>query len=195
VVDLLSLLGRSRDENLHSDVIALLLTPSFAPNISGPFLKGLLAHAAQERREDALSALDGKGGSAYVSIRREYLLPEGRRIDILAHRPGLVLAIESKTDTFEHDDQTSAYYHWMKRAAPLAFGLFLTPAGLSAGSRRFVPISYLDLAALLVDATGGTSPCEDEQAVAAAYLKCLAAGMIRTEFAALGLCPVARKGA
>jgi hypothetical protein len=185
---LLSILGRTRDENSHSDVLRWLLSPRTAPNLAAALLKVLISRleSAAEWEQRIAVAIQ----SDCLSVRREVRMgPETEdanaadRIDLLVTGPGLALAIENKIWSAEHDNQTATYARWLG-AMPgdtLTAGIFLTPRGHPAASPFFRPLSYLELTRCLLEAARQGSITPTERSVLAGYLKSLREHVLRNE--------------
>ena len=149
--DLLSVIGRDRDELTHSRMLAWLLDPSGNHDLGAGLLQRLVQHVGI----DGLS--DEDAGRA--RIRREVPHPDGRA-DLLIYLPGARIVIENKIDAGEQPDQCAR----MVRAfdtAETAF-VFLTlhghqPHTAGASRDRWTALSYTEVAAWLQDLTAETS--------------------------------------
>jgi hypothetical protein len=64
----------------------------------------------------------------------------------------------------------------------LRAGLFLTPTGVPASCSAFTPLSYLELAAILLKAAAATSLSQAEEWLLSSYLKSLGASLLRHQF-------------
>ncbi len=186
VPDFLSALGRADDENSHSDILRWLLDPAVAPSIARATLLGLAR--GFEQPEVWADRLQAAMGSGTLSVRREFVY--GRewesssaldRIDLLLSGPGLVIAIETKLWSTEHNEQTVSYWEWLQSLPGLRAGVFLTPTGESASCPDFRPVSFMDLLALLLDAPTRGEASQSEELVLASYLKTLSKTALRGE--------------
>jgi hypothetical protein len=184
--DMLAMLGKSDDENAHSDVLRWLLDPACAPTIAPSALRGLCARL--DNSGAWRSAIDRALAAELVSVRREYVF--GRewidsgdlaRIDLVVMGPGFVVAIEAKLWSSEHSEQTATYAGWLDTIRGLTAGVFLSPAGTPAQSTRFKALSYLDLASILLGAVVESEPTPAERIVLAGFMKSLARGPLRAE--------------
>ncbi len=188
--DFLGILGKSRNENAHSDVLRWILDPNSAENLAPLMLRALFARLPDDESEaDPTVArtpfgalLEPALASRSVSVRREHALgtEQKDRIDILIAGAGFLVAIENKIDSSEHEDQTITYATWMTTRASRSAGLFLSPTGGLARSHTFVPISYLDLLEIVVAAIREANVVSvEERAVVSSYLKTLSSSVLR----------------
>lgn len=188
--DLLMLVGKRYDENAHSDVIRWLLDPKTAPYIAPSALYRLVRRFPNSEKWH--EAVGRAVESRCVSVRREYTF--GRewtpsasldRIDIVITGPGFVIAIENKVLAVEHENQTHAYWDWLRGLRGLKAGVFLTPSGIGAACPDFVPVSYLELVSCLLEPTQGAKLSGAEAYVLGGYLKTLQNTLLRTELQAI----------
>lgn len=126
--DMLSVLGRQRDELTHSRLIAWLLVPTGRHGLGRAFLRGFL---------DAAWPGEGLMSSGLVSVETEVtaggLDAHGRiheaRADIVVRGNELTVVVENKVDAGEQVDQCERLY-WAWAADPGdTRWLFLTPTG------------------------------------------------------------------
>lgn len=109
------ILNISRQEIRHSDFLAFLLNPSQSGNVGQQFLRNFLAILSKDNPKLKLNFLKVfYGNYEKVDVSREVVVMGGReRIDILAEiqlsDEKIVLIIENKVDTGEHDNQLSKY--------------------------------------------------------------------------------------
>lgn len=181
--DFLAALGRSNDENSHSDVIAFLLNPRCSPGI---------APVALERLASLLPSSDlwaRMFADAVVrdelSVRREVQI--GRfwdedasaldRIDIVISGRGFVLAIENKVWAREHSQQTNTYWEWLSGIPGEKAGLFLSPGGARAVSEHFRALSYQKMAWCFLGECPARSP--EEEVMLSAYFKAVFGNVLR----------------
>lgn len=189
VPDFLHLLGRERDENTNSSVLAWLLDPRHAPTLAVPALCALakfLDDTATWSRHFTQAA-----ASSCLSVKREYIIAREwtaedstDRPDIVISGPGFVLCLENKISAREHTGQTAGYWRWLSQVTGLRGGLFLSPAGLVPTSEGFRAVSYMDLLACLVEGAAEHSINSAEEVVLASYVKTLAGHVLRTELRA-----------
>lgn len=198
VPDFLGLAGMPFTEVAHSGVIRSLLDPATAPTVA-PLLLLSLAEALFESEPtersawtSCLQAAFGPGASGNIAVRTE--VPVGTdvettgRIDILVSGPGFALAIENKTQSFEHDGQTRTYARWLDRnyRSALRAGIFLTVGAERAESSMFRPLSYVGLLGQLVKVRrcrhGAT---RQEELLLDSYIKTVAASLVGRHIAIL----------
>ncbi len=133
----LSVIGKAYHENYLSRLIAYALKKDEG------FLRGLLG-------------LSDKLGERTVECEK-YM--DGSRADIFVVIPGenITVTIENKTDTWEHDDQTQAYYNWVEKNYPdhANYFFYLCPNynPSTPSCEAYKIITYADLADLI---PGGT---------------------------------------
>ncbi len=190
VPDFLQLLGRERDENTNSSVLAWLLDPRYAPTLALPALCALA-----EFLDDTPAwsrHLTEAAVSCCLSVKREYTIArewtaEDRidRPDLVISGPGFVLCIENKVSAREHSAQTVGYWRWLSRVTGLRGGLFLSPAGLAPASEGFRAVSYMDLLGCLLEGAADRDVDSAEEAVLSSYVKTLAGYALRTELRAV----------
>lgn len=189
VPPLFEILDRSTmDENAHSAVLRWLLDPRTAPNVAPALLRALTA-----KLNDATAwqiAIDEGIRLRAISARRERTrrqetgnaeVAERDRVDLIISGPSFVFAIENKTGTSEHDDQTKTYWSWISEFNCLRAAVFLSPYGGSASCEDFRPISYLDLLGMTLEAIAAGHATEHERIVLAMYARTLFAGPLRSE--------------
>lgn len=167
-ISILDSLRKEADENLHSDFIAALLTPSTVGTLAHYFAEKLLeiAAMAEQRTEDVNSTGAAtvrsrmEKGEARQIAKREVRLGDidpnsqnrdlaDRRIDILLLTDKHVLIIENKINTGESDNQTTDYYRAVKghyeNGNKKICGILLSPCGTAAQEQRFAPMTYFQL--------------------------------------------------
>lgn len=190
VPDLLDVLGKTAEENAHSDVIRWLLDPREAKVIAPATLHALVERLFQPKEwQEWHTQISDAVRRHTLSVRREYVIPtedaneEGQgRIDLLISGRDFRLVIENKVGSDEHDNQTILYWEWVKKEpVRLKGGMFLTPVGFPAQDRHFKPLSYIDLLSCLLEGPAQTHVEGVEEAVLASYVKTLAAGILQQE--------------
>lgn len=190
VPDLLDILGKTDEENAHSDVIRWLLDPREARVIAPATLHALVELLFQPKEWQEWHTLISDAVRRHtLSVRREYVIPtedaneEGQgRIDLLISGRDFRLVIENKVGSDEHDNQTVLYWEWLeKEPVKLKGGMFLTRVGFPAQDRHFKPLSYIDLVSCLLEGPAQTQVEGVEEAVLASYVKTLAAGVLQQE--------------
>ena len=186
VPDFLDILGLSKHENSNSSLLGWLLDPRTAPTIGPASLIALTGRFDDGERWR--SRVEDAASRKAISVRREYPVvrdgadePHPGRIDLVVWGPDFVLAIENKVLAREHGEQTSDYWSWLAEHRIAHAGIFLSPAGFPASSQDFVPVSYLDLLACLLEGPVQTRPTPAEELVLASYVKTLASGLLRAE--------------
>ncbi len=156
------MLGRSRDENLHSDALAALLNPFRV----GPAAKTLFAAMMELGR--GRPVIDPKQIDC-LAVYREFRLDnfgeatrrgsrDCGRLDIFARSNNGVLVIENKVDATEGLGQTQDYCdvveaRYGESARPRTY-LLLAPSTLNARSELFCSVSYRRLFGILVALRG-----------------------------------------
>lgn len=116
--DFLDIIGRARDENTHSQMLAWLLKPTARHGLGCGFARRLVEHCT------------GEPVSAPAAVRRvrfSYWM-NGREADIVVWGQSFTLIIENKVDAMEQPDQCDGLYKRFKNESSPLF-LFLTPDG------------------------------------------------------------------
>lgn len=137
-------LGVVRQEIRHSDFLAFLSNPNLNHGLGDAFVRQLLQKvlAAKPSGTFPISPIHfDLWDFDAMEVRREW-----QNLDLLfldsSHR--LVVILENKVWSGEHDDQLSRYW----RTAELHFpdhtivGIYLSPDGSSASDDRYISISY-----------------------------------------------------
>jgi hypothetical protein len=180
--DLLSVLGRQRDELVHSRMIGWLLTPTGRHGLGRRFLQALLDHVwpGQELLATGLVTVDvetTRSAADDVGLLRE------ARADIVVIGEDATIVIENKVDAEEGTDQCERlYWAWADQPTEIRW-LFLSPTGRSpvtassAASRAaWRTIGYGDLQRLLRSTLAGASESDaGGRSTAAQYLAAIAA--------------------
>lgn len=189
VPDMLHILGKSDDENAHSDVIAWLLDPRRAPTVARHALRRLATHLPEEFWRAHLAE---SVATDSISIRREVVIAQDfknaddlSRIDIVISGPRFMLAIENKIWSREHSNQTKNYWQWLQSMKDLRAGILLSPSGMAASCPEFTAISYLDLVSSLLEGATIEPLTSTEEIVLASYLKTLARKILQVEMRAV----------
>ena len=126
--DMLSVLGRQRDELVHSKMIGWLMAPTGRHGLGRAFLTGFL---------DALWPDEGLLRSGPVVVETEVngvgMDDHGRlheaRADIVVRSDGLTIVVENKLDAGEQPEQCERlYWGWAAEPGDKRW-VFLTPSG------------------------------------------------------------------
>lgn len=188
VPDMLNILGRSADENAHSDLIAWLLDPRRAPTIARHALRRLATYLPDHPEESWPAHLAEAVATESISIRREVVIARDfqdagdlSRVDIVVSGPRFMLAIENKIWSREHSDQTCTYWEWLQSMPGLRGGILLSPSGMAASCGDFVSISYLDLVSCLLEGPTIEPLTSGEEIILSSYLKTLAREITQVE--------------
>jgi hypothetical protein len=123
-----------RAEIRHSNVLAWLMSPNANHGLGDRFLRSFLKHLFADNRDAIKSELTFFHIEGFnlddVEIRREW-----NRIDLLlvSEANNLVVVIENKVGTDEHDDQLNRYFRLVSEEFPECHKIFvfLTPEGLT----------------------------------------------------------------
>lgn len=192
IADFLGLLECGHNENSHSFVLRWLLDHRCAPHIAPAVLDGLVG--VFEDADEWRKRLGAARAANSLVVRREvrigHELVEADaldRIDLLISGPDFILAIENKVQSVEHNNQTWTYWKWLESLpqADLRGAIFLTPTGIPAGCPGFRPVSYIELAALLLEGPSRSELEPAEDVVIASYFKTLANHVLAREFRAV----------
>jgi hypothetical protein len=126
--DLMSVLGRQRDEVMHSRVIAWLLRPTGRHGLGSRFLDALMTHAWPDM-EPLRSALVAVETETTRSAADEAGESREARADIVIYGDNATIVIENKVDAGEGIDQCERlYWSWADRPMETRW-LFLSPSG------------------------------------------------------------------
>lgn len=146
-VNLFDVLKITTTEIRHSNVLAWLLDVCQNHGFEELFLSKFLG---------LIGAADGNSINDYKDflVRNEVSIDDGGRIDILmeSEKNNLVVAIENKVFTGEHDDQLSRYYGYLEEHYPEMEKsyVFLTPQGAEASdSENWQSVGYAQIAEIL----------------------------------------------
>ncbi len=156
--DLLSVLGRQRDELTHSRILGWLLSPTGGHGLGRRFLRTLLDHVWPG--EGLLqSGVVTVGIEVTRSAADEFGLSREARADVVLVGEDVTVVIENKLDAGEQVDQCERlYWAWADQPTEVRW-LFLTPTGRepvttsSAAARAaWRPMSYADVRRLIAAA-------------------------------------------
>lgn len=179
--DLMSVLGRQRDEVMHSRVIAWLLRPTGRHGLGSGFLDALLAHVwptTQPLRSALVTVATETTREAadHAGESRE------ARADIVIYGDNATIVIENKVDAGEGLDQCERlYWSWADQPTEMRW-LFLSPSGRAPvtatsaeASAAWRTLSYGELCRLLerVLESAGESGDPTGRSTAHAYLATL----------------------
>jgi hypothetical protein len=166
--DYLGVLGRSRDELVHSAMVAWLLDPCGKHGLGTAVLGGVLSSAF------GVETVTANLGRARTSC--EVPLDEGR-LDIVVEAPGLYLVIENKVDAEESDRQCQYYFdHVLRRDKQF---ILLSPDGREAvqsspeAREAFKPLSYPQLREVIRQALRTPPPYGPGRAIVEEYVRTL----------------------
>lgn len=164
--DMLSVLGRQRDELIHSRLLAWLLVPTNRHGLGRAFLSGLLDHVwpGDELMRTGPVLVETEVYGAGTD-------PDGRLreawADIVVRGEDLTVVIENKLDAGEQPDQCERlYWGWAGDPGDIRW-LFLTPTGrrpVTAFSETAVSawqsIGYQEVQRVLELVVEGAGPSE-----------------------------------
>ena len=139
-VSMFDVLGMARNEIRHSRVLRWLLDPNESHGLGPLFLRAFLQKVCMAGG-DAFDLLTADLDT--FSVYHEY-----KHIDLLllSRESGIVVAIENKVDSSEHDNQLKRYEDVLRTDFPedkfkRAF-VYLTPDGDDASRPEWVPVPY-----------------------------------------------------
>lgn len=135
-------LGVARRELHHSSFLAFLLDPSESHGLRELFLRRFLQETVRSAPHPVISAIELDAIDLKdIEIRREY-----ENIDIfLRDRKNRILVIvENKVGSKQHDDQLERYYVDMTERHPghRFLGVYLTASGETSENDNYVSASY-----------------------------------------------------
>ena len=143
--DFLAIVGRARDENTHSRVLAWLLTPTARHGLGCGLVTRLVTHCTGR---PALAPL------AVTSVKCS-LWRNGREADLVVWGEDFTLVIENKVDAGEQLKQCDDLYENFKNETAPLF-LFLTPDGRGPrtattpdAQRAFKTLSWREVRAMI----------------------------------------------
>jgi PD-(D/E)XK nuclease superfamily len=179
--DLMSVLGRQRDEVMHSRVIAWLLRPTGRHGLGSRFLDAVVSHVWPDE-EPLRSVLVTVETETTRSAADDAGEAREARADIVIYGDSSTIVIENKVDAGEGIDQCERlYWSWADQPTETRW-LFLSPTGrapvtaTSAAARSaWRTISYAELRGLLekVLAAAGEPAGHVGRSTARAYLNTL----------------------
>ena len=155
VFDILNL---SRQELKHSDFLAYLFNQNKSGEIGREFLKNFLICLARIDKVPNLDVFDILYGNIKnVNVYREYTITDNRRIDILidfaiiklSKAPQkIVIAIENKVDSDQHDEQLKHYKNFLTSSQSKyekyeKLLLYLTPDQAPPNEEGWQAIDYI----------------------------------------------------
>lgn len=152
------ILNISRQELRHSDFLAFLLDPNKSGEIGWQFLRIFLTLLSKDITPK-LNFFDMLYGNIdKVNVYREVAVKDGR-IDILIDfeifkekNQKIVIAIENKVDTGEHDNQLKKYKEFLsseKYKAHTKVMLYLSPDSVKPSDNDWIEIDYKFIYAVL----------------------------------------------
>ena len=135
----------THNENRHSAFLAWMLSDSLG--IGNFPIECLMA--LYYSKKESIPQVGKLRGDFFIET--EQRITDKRRIDIfgISKEDKVVFAIENKIKSSEHDNQTNAYYQWLKEKYPESeyqlVCLFLTVDDEEADCPEFVNITYQDM--------------------------------------------------
>jgi hypothetical protein len=181
--DLLSILGRHRDELFHSRILAWLLKPTGRHGLGDRFLRAFLASAwpGESLADGGAVQVEIERSNAGVSAATDEVL--GARADLVLRLESVVIVIENKLDAGEQEAQCERlYWSWAGEPTDVRW-LFLTPNGRppvtatsDAARAAWRVLSYAEVRRALATVLGASadSPFETGRSSALQYLATLA---------------------
>lgn len=161
--DSLAIIGKQRDELVHSRMIGWLLDPCGHHRIGASLLQAVLARVG--------IPVPSPTALARARVRLEVPIAQGR-MDIVVEAPQLYLVIENKVDALEGDGQCAYYSEHVTH--PYRQFIFLTPDGRAPrDAPEFHRLSYPDLADTIAATLSGSRAPSAASHVAAEYLRTL----------------------
>jgi len=132
--DMFKVMGASRSELTHSNVLAWLLNPQESHGFGNKFANSFFCKALGPALCSRLDFFD-------IEIKREW-----KNIDLhcVSRSNKLVCAIENKTDSGEHDNQLGRYHQIITDEFPGydRFFIYLTIDGENPSIDNYIPVSY-----------------------------------------------------
>lgn len=154
--NLFEAIGMVRQEIRHSALLAFLMDPAQPHGLGDHFSTKLLQQATRGEGRHALPVspleLD------YWSLDSAVVQREADNIDVLlldeVHKFAVI--IENKIDSTEHSDQLARYWDVVTRRYSewRVIGIYLTPEGEQPSHSSFLPLSYRQVANVIVSLLG-----------------------------------------
>lgn len=163
--DLVTILGRDRDELLHSSLLAWLLTPTAQHRLGDAFLRLLIGRIWPEYTDVPL-----QGASADREVDRVVVDPDNSqtyqaRADVVVRTPELTIIIENKLDAVEGPIQCERLYRVWRGEPTQTRWLLVSPSGRAPVSivteeaaQAWTAVSYRDVSAWLSESIGRAEP-------------------------------------
>ena len=177
------ILGVTWKEHFHSRILAWLLDPKKSHGIGNAFLRGFINTCKNNKKEGQVFMFSGNEelSSEGIAVQTEYQLPEGRRPDIVvsSQNEKWVCVIENKIGAPETNKQTLDYLENVEsKFEDFQKGfVYLSPHGGQPASKKFVPITYLDVLNALkqidVESLEGTG-----KIIVKEYRKCIEGNLV-----------------
>jgi len=152
--DLMTVIGRHRDELAHSNVVAWLLTPTGRHGLGTQVLRRILEAGWPDRPVPSCDS---------AIVEREVPLGSSRA-DVVAYLEDFTLVIENKVDAIESVDQCEILYRlWSRDRGDVRFLLLSTTGRPPASTRSQVAadawraMSYRSLRALVAASDKGST--------------------------------------
>ncbi len=168
----------------HSDFLAYLLSPQQSHGLEDIFLKRFLQCALRSKGTDVSLPITAIDVDSWDLSQTE-VLREWQQIDVFLRNEAheLAVVIENKTGTTEHEDQLRRYLAAAERECPhwKVVAVYLTPEGDLPSDERYLPISYVEVCAViesLIDGSHGRI-APDVRTLMAHYME-----MVRRHFVA-----------
>lgn len=149
--NLFEVMGIVRQEERHSDFLAFLLDPTQPHGLADAVLRDVLHAALSNGGVDApsVSSLE----AALLELSDARVLREWNCVDLLvvSDDEKIVIALENKVDSDEHDDQLERYLELTQRhyAGYRIVPVFLTPDGRPSSHARYHRLGYRDVMRVL----------------------------------------------
>ena len=135
-------LGAVHHELRHSDFLAFLLDPNANHGLGDSFLKRFLMRVLMDANDPPLNPIR----IDLISMDQAVIRREWQNIDIFIEDPlnNLVVIIENKILSGEHDRQLKRYYGIVQSRFPRAsiVPVFLTPDGIDPSEDCYIPVGY-----------------------------------------------------
>lgn len=145
-------MGTVRRELNHSSFLAFLLDPYGSHGLRDLFLRRFLQEVSRNSSDSpVVSAVElDLMDLMQVDVKREY-----ENIDILLRNPTnrLIVLIENKVDSKQHDDQLQRYHDFAQLRHPghRLIAVYLTPEGDDPGHAAYIPFTYKKVRSLILE--------------------------------------------